>query len=98
MGSAAAVPPLRELASEHPFDLGLRRASRQAIAQIQSRLVGVAPGQLALAGSESGQLSLAEENAQGWVSLEGEVPTEAAEDDASSVDPGPPPPPRRETE
>jgi HEAT repeat protein len=71
VGTAAAVAPLREMAGRFPFDLGLRRASRQAIAEIQSRLTGARPGQLALADGESGQLSLAEESPQGQVSLVG---------------------------
>ncbi len=57
-GSAAAVLPLKE-ASESTRDPDLRRATRQAIAEIQSRLQGASPGQLSLAGGETGQLSLA---------------------------------------
>jgi HEAT repeat protein len=56
VGSAAAVGPLREAESG---DAAMRRAARQAIAEIQSRAVGAAPGQLSLAGGESGRLSLA---------------------------------------
>jgi hypothetical protein len=37
-----------------------RGAGRQAIAEIQSRLAGAAPGQLSLAGGEAGALSLAD--------------------------------------
>lgn len=69
VGSAAAVTPLRELASRHPLDLELRRAVRHAVAAIQSRLTGAIPGQLALAEGESGQLSPADQDASGWVSL-----------------------------
>jgi len=72
VGTAAAVPPLQTMASRYPFDLGLRRASRQAIAEIQSRLTGATPGQLALADGDAGQLSLAEEGREGQVSLAGE--------------------------
>jgi hypothetical protein len=57
------------MASRYPFDLGLRRASRQAIAEIQSRLTGATPGQLALADGDAGQLSLADEGREGQVSL-----------------------------
>jgi len=104
VGSAASVAPLRELATEHPRDLGLRRASRQAIAQIHSRLKGATPGQLALAEADSGQLSLADEEAHGWLSLEGvasigradESPVD--EEDASSSDSEPPAPRKREEE
>jgi HEAT repeat protein len=77
VGTAAAVAPLRTMASRYPFDLGLRRASRQAIAAIQSRLTGATPGQLALAGGDAGQLSLAEEDAHGWVSMEDGVSGDA---------------------
>jgi len=77
VGTAAAVAPLRTMAGRFPFDLGLRRASRQAIAEIQSRLTGATPGQLALADGDAGQLSLAEEGLEGRVSM-------AAEDDASA--------------
>jgi HEAT repeat protein len=56
VGTAAAVGPLRDAESG---DSGLRRAARQAIAEIQARLAGAEPGQLSLAGSDPGQLSLA---------------------------------------
>jgi hypothetical protein len=73
VGTAAAVVPLRTMASRYPFDLGLRRASRQAIAEIQSRLTGATPGQLALADGDAGQLSLAEESPEGRVALAAEA-------------------------
>ncbi len=76
VGTAAAVAPLRTMAARFQFDLGLRRASRQAIAEIQSRLTGATPGQLALADGASGQLSLAEERGEGRVSMADEVPTD----------------------
>ncbi len=58
VGSVAAVLPLKEMAAR--FLLGeTRRAARQAIAEIQSRVEGASPGQLSLAGAEAGQLSLA---------------------------------------
>jgi hypothetical protein len=59
VGSAAAVLPLKETAEHSLLDRDLRRAARQAIAEIQSRLPGATPGQLSLAGTEAGQLSLA---------------------------------------
>ena len=69
VGSASAVSRLREVESSAGHDL-LRRAAREAVAQIQSRLTGATPGQLSLAGGDSGQLSLtADEN--GRVSLLG---------------------------
>jgi HEAT repeat protein len=67
LGSAAAVLPLREAAAQHAGDGALQRASRQAIAEIQSRLTG-SPGQLSLAASEAGQLTLAED-ASGQLTL-----------------------------
>jgi HEAT repeat protein len=56
VGSAASVPLLREL--EPQGDGGFRRAVREAVASIQSRLVGAGQGQLALA-QDGGALSLA---------------------------------------
>jgi len=56
VGTVAAVLPLKEAES---LDGALRAAARQAIAKIQMRLQGAAPGQLSLAGGEAGQLSLA---------------------------------------
>jgi hypothetical protein len=81
VGSAAAVAPLRSMASRLPFDLGLRRASRQAIAEIQSRLTGATPGQLTLADGGTGQLSLAEEGREGRVSMASEPEATDAEDE-----------------
>jgi len=68
IGAAAAVLPLKEAAARHANDAELRRATRQAIAAIQSRLTGASPGQLSLAGDEAGRLSLAEAEA-GQLSL-----------------------------
>lgn len=68
VGSAASVPALREAAEGSLFDRELRRAARQAIAEIQARVPGASPGQLSLAGVEAGQLSLAQAEA-GQVSL-----------------------------
>lgn len=61
-GSAAAVLPLKD-AADSARDNELRRATRQAIAEIQSRLQGASPGQLSLAGAEAGQLSLTDAEA-----------------------------------
>lgn len=63
VGSAASVLALKETAERFFRDPEIRRATRQAIAQIQSRLPGATPGQLSLAGEEAGQLSLAEAEA-----------------------------------
>ena len=67
-GSPAAVLPLKELAERSPRDPEILRATRQAIAEIQSRVPGASPGQLSLAGAEVGQLSLAQAEA-GQLSL-----------------------------
>lgn len=68
VGSVAAVQPLKEAAERSWLSLGLRRAARQSIAEIQSRLEGASPGQLSLADAEAGQLSLADAEA-GQLSL-----------------------------
>jgi HEAT repeat protein len=69
LGSPQAVAPLRAAASSHRLDGDLRRAARQAIAEIQSRVTGASPGQLTLAEDQAGQLSLAEEDRRGRVSM-----------------------------
>lgn len=61
-GTAAAVAPLRTEASAL-LPNPLQRAARQAIAAIQSRLSGAAPGQLSLTTGEAGALSLASDEA-----------------------------------
>jgi HEAT repeat protein len=66
-GSARAVLPIQEAAED--ADREARRAARQAVAAIQSRLPGASPGQLSLAGGEAGQLSLADVDPRGRVSL-----------------------------
>ncbi len=66
VGTAAAVPALKEAEAG---DGRLRHAARQAIAEIHSRLSGASPGQLSLAEGESGELSLAEDDATGRLSL-----------------------------
>ena len=68
MGSAAAVLPLQEAAERFPLDRKLRHATRQAIAEIQSRAEGASPGQLSLA-TDGGELSLAHDPA-GQLSLD----------------------------
>ncbi|HEX3129204.1 MAG TPA: HEAT repeat domain-containing protein [Thermoanaerobaculia bacterium] len=67
-GSAAAVLPLKEAEENLAWDSELRRAARQSIAEIQSRLPGASHGQLSLAGEEAGQLSIADAEA-GQLSL-----------------------------
>ena len=85
-GTVAAVAPLRE-AAERGGDL--RRAARQAIAEIQSRLAGAAPGQLSLTTGEAGALSLAE-GEPGRLSLAEEPchPEELRPDRATRADVG----------
>jgi len=69
VGSAAAVLPLKEIESRHRDD-ATRRAARQAVASIQTRLPGASPGQLSLADADTGALSLAEDET-GRLSLDG---------------------------
>jgi hypothetical protein len=57
VGSANAVPSLAELSGS----ADLRRAGREAIAAIQSRLQGATPGQLSLGTADSGGVSLADD-------------------------------------
>jgi HEAT repeat protein len=63
VGSVKAVLPLQAAGEGHGGTRDLRRAARQAIAEIQSRLTGASPGQLSIATGEAGQLSLAESEA-----------------------------------
>ncbi|MET0556500.1 MAG: HEAT repeat domain-containing protein [Vicinamibacteria bacterium] len=56
VGTARAVPPLRD-AEERGGET--RRAAREAIALVQSRLTGATPGQVSLAAGEAGQVSVA---------------------------------------
>jgi hypothetical protein len=69
-GSSHSVQPLRHCAGAHPLDGSLRRATRQAIAEIQARLTGASPGQLSLAEETTGRISLAEEDQRGRLSLD----------------------------
>ena len=69
VGSPQAVVSLRNAAASHLLDGELRRAARQAIAEIQGRVSGASPGQLSLSGDQAGQLSLAEEDRRGQVSM-----------------------------
>lgn len=68
VGSAAAVLPLKQAEAQHEHGGAIRRAARQAIAEIHSR-TGAAPGQLSLALSTAGTLSLVEDE-RGRLSLE----------------------------
>ena len=70
VGSPRSVVSLRNAASAHTFDGALRRAARQAIAEIKSRVTGASPGQLSLAADEPGRVSLVDEDQRGRVSLD----------------------------
>lgn len=74
VGSSGAVLPLKDAAEEGG---ALRRAARQAVAEIQSRLTGASPGQLSLTESDGGRLSLADVDPKGQVSLAGPAPGKA---------------------
>ena len=69
VGTTAAVAPLRAVVAAHPLDLGLRGGASEAIAAIQARADGAAPGQLSLAGGEAGTLTLADDHGSGRVAL-----------------------------
>ena len=62
LGTPAAVVPLREASGAHTLDGVFRRASREAVVEIQSRVKGASPGQLSLATDQSGQISLVDED------------------------------------
>ena len=63
VGSVEAVPHLKDAEERYSGDAELRRATREAVAEIQSRLTGASPGQLSLAEGKAGQLSLADSTA-----------------------------------
>jgi HEAT repeat protein len=69
VGSAATVLPLQEAAAGWGRQ-ELRSAARQAVAEIQARLQGASPGQLSLAETQAGRLSLAEEAGRLSISAE----------------------------
>ena len=70
-GTVRAVPVIQEVAAGDAGSAEIRRAARQAVAGIQSRVPGASPGQLSIAEGEAGQLSLAAEDPRGRVSLAG---------------------------
>jgi hypothetical protein len=85
-GTVTAVVPLREAALRGG---DLRRAARQAIAGIQSRLPGAGPGQLSLAGGEAGALSLADGEPGALSLADGEPGGHSrADDGADPIDSG----------
>jgi len=68
-GSVRAVLPIKNAAEGPDSDADVRRAARQAVAEIQSRLPGATPGQVSIAEGEAGQLSIADDDPRGRVSL-----------------------------
>lgn len=72
-GSTRAIPALRAAAAAHNDDWPLLNAVTATVVAIQERATGAAPGQLALAGGEAGEVALAEGVDTGRVALtEGE--------------------------
>lgn len=69
VGTVAAVPALHAAVAAHPLDLGLRGNAAGAIAAIQERAAGAAPGQLAIADDEAGALALADGGDDGALAL-----------------------------
>jgi HEAT repeat protein len=69
IGTPLAVVPLREASAANLLNAELRRATRQAIAEIQSRVSGASPGQLSLAEDQAGQVSLVDEDTHGQLSM-----------------------------
>ncbi len=85
-GTVVAVPALRD-AGEAGGEM--RRAARQAIAEIQARLTGAEPGQLTLTVGEAGALSLADGAGEpGRLSLAEQVtPTAGTEEEGAEATP-----------
>lgn len=69
VGGASAVLPLREIVNQSRHDAALRKAARESIVEIQSRLGGASPGQVSLAEGQGGELSLADQDPHGRVSV-----------------------------
>jgi hypothetical protein len=69
VGSAAAVLPLQERSAADRRDASLQQAARQAIAAIQSRVGAATRGALSLAESETGKLSLVDQEPRGRISI-----------------------------
>ena len=76
VGRLASIEPLRALIEATKTVPNSIFAARQAIAAIQARLTGASPGQVSLAESASGDLSLVEGDASGRLSLPREPPPE----------------------
>lgn len=80
IGTVASVPTLGGCGRRFSGERALQRAVRQAIAEIQSRRVGAARGQLSLANPTAGGLTLIE--GSGQLSLVGDEKRRAAESGA----------------
>jgi HEAT repeat protein len=65
------VMSIQEVAEEPDSNVDVRRVARQAVAEIQSRLPGASSGQVSIAEDEAGQLSIADDDPRGRVSLPG---------------------------
>ena len=95
VGTVAAVAPLRD--ATQPRGELPRSVARQAIAEIQARLTGAAPGQLSLSGGEAGALSLAD-GEPGRLSLAEEPPGRVPSPDAEPESEEATSPPKRPRE
>ncbi len=82
-GSIAAIPVLRAALARRAYDWPFRAAVLRAVAAIQQRAVGAAPGQLALAEGAAGEVALVEWEDRGALTL--------AADDTAAVDSAPTP-------
>jgi HEAT repeat protein len=73
LGSRTAIAPLRAATARSASSSQVRAAARTAMAKIQARIVGGAPGQVSLAQDEDaqGRVSLAPPEPHGQVSLAG---------------------------
>jgi hypothetical protein len=82
VAAVSAVLPLQEAAARVGTP-GFISATRQAVAQIQSRLQGASTGQLSITAADAGQLSVAD-SAEGRVSLPDAEPATTAKAPRSS--------------
>jgi HEAT repeat protein len=69
VGTLETIPRLKTMLEITGRNLDLASALRQAIAAIQARLPGAAPGQVSLAEDDSGRLSLASGTSAGQVTI-----------------------------
>jgi len=69
LGNASSLPPLRALLERGSSDAATRALVQHAIEKIRQRLPDAADGHVSLAGSEGGQLTVADAQEQGRVSV-----------------------------